>query len=390
MNILVTGGTGFLGRHLVWRFCREGAHVVFTGRNKAQAQEILHQVDAMRENADEGSTPVGHATFMEFHHGAPGAQDALDRAAHGMDAIVHNAAFTAPWGRSEEFISANVTSTEEVIHACKAHEVPRMVHLSTPSLYFDYHDSLDIHESDPLPEPVSHYAITKATAERMVQEAGLPEAVILRPRAIYGPWDNALLPRLIRAMQTGPLPMMRGGRALLDLTYIDNVVDAVVLAVRRPFELMTRSVGCTTPVYNISNGEPISVRELYHTISEEFGLRLKTLELPYVVADMLARLAELAANTLSHREPRLTRYTLGVLSFSQTLNLDRARAELGYSPKVSLREGIRATARWWKAAQSRALARAEKDGSSSSEQQDGAAAVHVVLQSAREAVRVRA
>ncbi|PTY01747.1 NAD(P)-dependent oxidoreductase [Verrucomicrobia bacterium LW23] len=355
MNILLTGGTGFVGRHLVWRLCSNGARVIFTGRNRAMAQSVLRQVDAMREAAGPGSPAAhGSATFLELHHGAPGARDAMVRAAMGMDAIIHNAAHTAPWGRLEEFMSPNVTSTEEAICACKTHDVARMVHLSTPSLYFDYKDALNIRETDPLAEPVNSYAATKAAAERLVAESGVSEAVILRPRAIFGPWDNALLPRLIRAMERGPIPISRGGAALLDLTYIDNLVDAVLLAMHRPFARDNRpdglapAPGAAVPVYNISNGEPLSVRELFRAIAADFGLNLRVLPLPYPLADAMARTVEYFARSLGHKEPRLTRYTLGVLSFSQTLNLDRARRELGYAPRVSVRDGIRATARWWK------------------------------------------
>lgn len=175
----------------------------------------------------------------------------------------------------------------------------------------------------------------------MIQAAHLPAAVILRPRAIFGPWDNALLPRLLRLMQYGRVPLLRGGRALLDMTYVDNVVDAVMLALALPATE-------TTPVFNITNGEPIAAADLFSRIATQFNLPVTTAHRPYVVADLAARALELAAPLRPGWEPPFTRYSLGAIAFSQTLDLQRARAVLGYQPRVSLADGMTRTAQWWR------------------------------------------
>jgi len=332
MKILVTGGTGFLGRHLVWRLAANSAEVVFTGRNGAAAAQVMAALPPTLRAA---------VRYVEISHGAGDAAHRLRDGAAGAGAIVHCAGLASPWGSRAAFRRANVASTAEVLAACAAHGIARLVHISTPSIYFSYRDRLGIGEDAPLPPPVTEYARSKREAELMVLAAALPQCVVLRPRAIFGPWDQALLPRLVRLMRYGRVPLLRGGGALLDMTYIDNVVDAVLLSLRVPAAAQAR-------VYNISNGEPIAVADLFGRIAAGFALPVRPVHRPYALADLAVRLLELVARLAPGWEPPVTRYSLGTIAFSQTLDLRRAREELGYAPSVSLDEGISRTAAWWK------------------------------------------
>ena len=139
MRIFVTGGTGFLGRHLVWRLAELGNEVGFSGRDAAKARVVV-------ENA-------AHAVaFVPCSHGAPEAPAALKHATAGFDAVVHCAALSSPWGRPEDFHHANVRSTAEVLSAMQANDIPRLVHISTPSLYFQFRDRLGVRDQ-PFVEP---------------------------------------------------------------------------------------------------------------------------------------------------------------------------------------------------------------------------------------------
>jgi nucleoside-diphosphate-sugar epimerase len=231
-----------------------------------------------------------------------------------------------------------------VLHACHTNAVKRLVHLSTPSLYFAFRDRLGIREDEPLPPPVNEYARSKALAETRVHTAGLAEAVILRPRAVFGPWDRTLMPRLLRVMRRGAIPLMRGGRAQLDLTCIDNLVHAVALSLTQP---LPRAV-CT---YNVSNGTPISFEDLLHRVAEQFRLNLRTRRLPWRLVDAVTRALETSARMRNGNEPLLTQYGAGVLAFSQTLDLSAIHNELGYRPVVTQEEGICEYAQWWLAQQ---------------------------------------
>lgn len=327
MKILVTGGTGFIGRHLVWRLADEGCEVQFSGRNPKAAAEVMAHSPA----------PVH---WLPLEHGSPLGQRLLADASQGCDAIVHCAALSSPWGSPQAFAHANLDSTAEVIHACREHHIPRLVHLSTPSLYFNFRDRLGIREDQPLPPPVNDYARSKAQAEALLREADLAQCVILRPRAVFGPWDATLMPRLLRVMQRGAIPLMRGGNAQLDLTCVDNLVEAVWLALTRP---LPRRL-C---IYNLSNGTPLSFKALLDQMAKHFELPLRTRRLPWRLVDRVAQLLELRARLGNGSEPLITRYGAGVLAFSQTLDISAICAELGYRPVISQDQGIAQHARWW-------------------------------------------
>lgn len=328
MKIIVTGGTGFLGRHTVWRLATEGYQVIFTGRQQAAAAEVIAHSPAA-------------VTWLPLEHGTADAAATLANAATGALAVVHCAALSSPWGQYENFVQANITSTEEVIHACETAGVKRLVHISTPSLYFDFRDRLSVREDEPLPTPVNHYAHTKYEAEKRVLVADIAEKVILRPRALFGPWDNTLMPRLVRVMQRGAIPLMREGKALLDLTYVDNAVEAIWLALTKP---LPRQLS----IYNVTNEEPMQLDVLLAQVADAFSLDLRTRHVPWPAVHALAGLLETYSRLRSGPEPLLTRYGAGVLAFSQTLDTSAIRHELGYVPTVSLAEGIQRHANWWK------------------------------------------
>ncbi len=240
----------------------------------------------------------------------------------------------------ENFQRANIESAKEITEACKISDVKRFVHISTPSIYFEFSDKLNIKETVQLPIPINEYARTKAIAEHIVTAAQIPETVILRPRGIFGPWDNTLMPRLIRVIERGPIPLMRGGKALLDLTYVDNVVEAICLSLTQP---LTRQVS----IYNVTNGEPLPLDELLNQVASLFKLNLRTRHIPWRLVDTFARILEAHARLTSGDEPLLTRYGAGVLAFSQTLDISAIRSELGYKPLISIKEGIARHAEWY-------------------------------------------
>lgn len=324
MKILVTGGTGFLGRHVVWRLAELGHTVHFTGRNTVVAEQVIKHA-------------IRNVYFVPLEHGIGDARNILNRTAMNSEAIIHCAALSSPWGSRQAFYRANVLATQEVLAACSTQQIPRLVHISTPSIYFEFKDRLAIREDAHLPPPINEYAKTKLAAEKLVTDSNI-DAIILRPRGIFGPWDQTLLPRLLRIMQNGRIPLFNRGQALLDLTYVDNVVDAICLA------LTARTP--TERIFNISNGQPIMAASLFEQLATAFALPYRPIPVPFIAGLSIARLLEIAAHLIPGWEPPLTRYTVGAIAFSQTLELSRARDHLGYVPSVDLAEGIRRTAAW--------------------------------------------
>lgn len=329
MNVLVTGGTGFLGMRLALRLQELGHKVTATGRNRAKGTELESKGVSFRaaDLTDEASMVAACA---------------------GQDCVFHAGALSSPWGAYAEFYASNVLGTKNVIAGCFRHKVGRLIHVSTPSLYFDFRDRFDISEQDPLPaRPVNHYAATKRLAEDGVDRAhsrGLP-VITIRPRALFGPGDQAILPRLIRANQRSWVPMINGGHALIDVTYVDNVVDALLCCMGAPDGLLGRK-------YNITNGEPMYMKDLLHQLFTRLGVPLLQAPVPWPVAYALAGGMELAARLFGgQKEPLLTRYTVGVLAKSQTLDITAAREELGYRPRVSIADGLETFVRWWREAE---------------------------------------
>lgn len=325
---MVTGATGFLGRHVCTRLNRMGWRVTGTGRDEAEGARL-------------------EAQGIRFLRADLRDEAAVAAACAGQDVVFHCGALSSPWGAYRDFEAINVGGTRHVVRGCRKHEVRRLVHVSTPSIYFDgSRDRLDVREHDALPaKPVNAYAATKLMAERVVEQGfaeGL-QGLVLRPRAIFGPMDRALLPRLMRANDSRGIPLIRGGSVLLDLTYVDNVVDAMLLGWDAPREALGRA-------YNITNGEPAMLRDVLEELFDGMGVPLRTRPVPYGVAYGAASLMEWGWRVLPVRgEPPLTRYSVGVLARSQTLNIDLARERLGYAPRIGLREGLQLFADWWSA-----------------------------------------
>jgi nucleoside-diphosphate-sugar epimerase len=335
MRVLITGGTGFLGRHCAVRLQRQGHVVSILGRNDRIGAEL--QKRGIRYlKADLIDAPK------------------VIEACRDQDQVIHSGGLASPWGKYAAFYQANVEGTRNILQGCKTFGVHRLVHLSTPSLYFDYHHRLGIKETDPLPKPATAYAATKLLADELVEKAfaeGLP-SIRLRPRAIFGPGDQAVLVRVLEAAKKGVVPLVGGGTSQVDLTYIDNVVDSVVLAMVAPATALGK-------VYNITNGEPQTMREMIARLSSALGQEIKVRPMPFGVAYGLATAMELFSKVFrpSH-EPPLTRYAVGLMARSQTLDISAARRDLGYTPQVKLDEGIRRFARWWQ----------KKDGATYAEQ----------------------
>ena len=250
MKALVTGATGFLGGALTRRLHHMGWDITALGRNPAKLNQL--EDDGIRIiRADISKKDEVSASFSDF------------------ELVFHCAAFPSPWGGFEKFYQANVIGTRNIVQTCMDRNVKRLVYVSTPSIYFDYDSRMDVKEDDPLPEPISHYAHTKRLAEEEIDKGfaqGLA-VVSIRPRAIFGEGDTVIFPRLLSRLKSGRLPILGDGENIVDLTYIQNVVDALLLCAESPASTLGKT-------YNISNGEPVKIWKLVERICDELHLRI--------------------------------------------------------------------------------------------------------------------
>ncbi len=314
-TVLVTGASGFLGSHVVRALASQGVAVHAQGR------------DASRLSF------AGNVRICRF---ALADTAALNAAAAGCDAIVHAAALSAPWGARQDFVDANVSGTANVIAAARGNRVRRLVHVSSPAVIFDGHDQHLVDDTAPYPVRLtSEYARTKRAAEELVRAASAElETLIIRPKAIYGAGDRALVPRLVRAAQRGALPQIGNGTNAVDVTHVDDVVHAIECALGA-----TAGIGET---FLVTGGEHVSLWAMIRELLAGIGLPLPRGTVPIGVALAAASAMEAVA-AITGREPTLTRYSAQILARTQTYDISRARQRLGYAPRVTCSDGLART-----------------------------------------------
>jgi 2-alkyl-3-oxoalkanoate reductase len=329
MKVLVTGGSGFLGRALCAALVARGLEV--TSYQRGFSDELARL--GVRQ-------VLGDLTDAE----------ALRAACAGQDAVFHNAAKAGAWGSYRSYFDANVLGTRYVIAACRANGVARLVHTSTPSVTHSGRTPVEGGNEADTPYGThfkAPYPATKVIAEQAVlaaNDAALA-TVSLRPRLIWGPGDTQLLPRLVERARAGRLRFIAGGRNRMDTTYIDNVVQAHLDA----FDRLAPGTPCAGKAYFISNGEPMAVRDIVNALLRAAGAPEVTGSIPYPLAYAAGAVMEGAWPLFGLAdEPPMTRFLAEQLSTPHWYDISAAQRDFGYVPRVSVAEGLRRTAADWR------------------------------------------
>ena len=317
MRILVTGSNGFVGGRVVAAARSRGWQVVGLGRRPRPASPV----DA-------------------YHR-----HDLADplRLDESVDAVVHSAALASPWARPEAYRRANLDGTRHVLEWARAHGAPPVHYVSSSSVFYTGRDQLGITEDSPIPAPenqINVYSRSKLAGERLVRSyAG--EWSILRPRAVFGPGDTVLLPRVVTAARAGRLPLLvrpEPAPVLTDLTHVDVVAHYLIEAVAR---------GATGPI-NLTNGEPVELYPFLFGLLDDLGLPRPTRRVPVGVAMAMARASEIASATvLGYREPPITTFGVSMFAHSKTFDITRCRTLLG-PPPLTVEQGRRSLVDWWR------------------------------------------
>lgn len=324
MKILLTGATGFLGYRTLEKLINEPEikTIVATGRNLLDYRKITHEKVQYQ---------IGELEDIDF----------VKKITKGVDIIVNTASLSAPWGKRTDFIQANLNTQNNLIHAAKERGIERFIYISSPSIYYNGKNRWDVKEAELLPKKfINEYARTKYEAEQILNRHFTPY-IILRPRALIGRGDSIIMPRLIRAVSEGRLKVIGKGNNIVDLTSVSNVADAIILALKAPKEALNEA-------YNITNGEPVNLWEQIERVLKQLNLELSAKSIPFAIVDNIARLLEIKSKLTNNQEPALTRYGVGTLAKSFTLDISKARELLGYNPAMNTESAINEFVNWYK------------------------------------------
>jgi nucleoside-diphosphate-sugar epimerase len=321
-TILITGGNGFVGRHLVTALQARGDQV-----------RVL-------------ALPGEDASWLEqrgvaVYRGDIRDPQSLTAPVGGADGVLHLAAMQDVWRPIEVYRAVNVTGTKNVAQAALAAGVRRFVHMSSSSVYGMGHGR-PVDETFPLTPFHDPYPVTKAEADRAVQamiaKDGLP-GVIIRPDQIFGPGDLVHFGAMAERMLSGRGFLVGKGDNRMPFVYVDDVVRGLLLALDHD--------SAPGNAYNISNDSPLTQRQMLAAIAAGVGGQPPGRSIPYRALYAAGYLAERLARALPSSRPPVTRLGVAFFGTDNRYVIGKARAELGYRPAVSLRDGVRITAEWY-------------------------------------------
>jgi 2-alkyl-3-oxoalkanoate reductase len=304
-HVLFTGASGFIGSAFLQRFA-------------ARTDLRLHGV---------GRRPLAQDNYTALDISRP------FELAFRPDVVIHAAARSSPWGTRAEYERHNVDATRELLAWCRRNGLPRVVYVSSSSVFYRDADQLGMTEDSPIgPDFVNDYAATKYAGEQLVA-AYEGHWVIARPRAVFGPGDTVLFPRIIRAAQRGRLPLIDTGRApaIGDLIYIETLCD-YLLTLALNDELQGS--------YNLTNNEPVAIQDFLLDAFARLGLPRPQRRVSLRLARTAATVGEFIYRWLRlPGEPPITRFGVGVFTQSKTFDASRMLRDLG-PPSVSLADGV--------------------------------------------------
>ena len=322
---LVTGATGFIGGRLTQRLVREG-HAV---RCLVRAGSDTSQLDGLGVQK-----AVGDLTDAA----------SIARAAAGCRHVFHCGALVSDWATVEEIKRVNVAGTRELLAACADASVRRFVHFSTTDIYG--HPAAAVDETYSATRFSNWYAQTKLEAEaevRRVEAASEMEIVILRPATVYGPGSKDVIGEIARAIRGGHMLLIDRGRAVAGLCYVENLIDAALLALRHD-----AAPGCA---FNVTDGLDVTWRRLADDLAASLGCPPARWSMPYGLANGIGVALEhgyrlLRRATGVSMPPLLSRQAVQVLGRSQDFSNRAIRETLGWAPSVDYPEGMAATVAW--------------------------------------------
>lgn len=323
---LITGASGFIGGHLAVRLAREGRPVRCLVRAGSDTSRLV-------------GLPV------ELVVGDLADARSLAQAAEGCRYVVHCAALVSDWASRREIVRTNVTGTRNLLEAAAGAGVERFVHFSTTDVY-GHPGVAGVDERYTPRRFANWYAHTKLEAEgevRRMQAAGALETVVLRPATVYGPGSREVVGEIARAIRAGTMLLIDAGRPVAGLCYVENVVDAAVLALASP--------AARGEAFNLSDGLTVTWRRFTDDLAAGLGCHGVRWSLPYWLASAIGVSLEAGYRGLHTAtgvtlSPLLSRQAVQVLGIDQDFSNGKARGTLGWEPRVDYAAGLQATLVW--------------------------------------------
>jgi nucleoside-diphosphate-sugar epimerase len=323
MKVLLTGATGLLGGHLLRELQQRGEQIRALVLPVENAEHLLAQgVEVVRGDVTDAST--------------------LKPAVKDVDVVIHLAGMMGVWRPIADYRLVNVTGSENLYRTAEGAGVHRFVHTSSHTVYGLGHGRF-MTEQDVLGPDPDPYSITKAEGDHLIRRLlrkSPMETVIIRPGTFFGPGDRLHFGRMAERMKQGKGVIIGRGNNALPFCYVTDVVQGFLLAAYHE-----KAPG---NVYNITNDRPLTQQEMFNAIADAVGGKRPTRHLPYLPIYYGGIVAEKIAS-ITHSKPFVTRLGAMMFGTDNRHSVEKARRELGYEPKVDLREGIKLAAEWFNA-----------------------------------------
>jgi nucleoside-diphosphate-sugar epimerase len=322
---VITGATGQLGSHI--------------------AEQLRDSGEAVRALVRPGSdTRFLEKIGVELVRGDLSDAAATRQAVAGASIVYHCAARVSDWGSWKTFEQEAVASTRNLVEACRAEKVGRLLHVSSISVYG--HPKIKpgelIEETMPLGQKFwlwDHYPRSKMLAEKIAWEFG-PNVTVIRPSWIYGPRDRLTIPRLIPALQERRVPIIGSGDNLLNIIYVGDVAAGAILAANNP--------NAAGQAYNLCSEGEITQKDMVNTLTDYLGLPRITRRVFYFVAMRFAFMKEFFARLFCKKTPpTVTRRAIFLIGRPTQYSIQKARTELGWQPRMPIQEGMRRSMEWY-------------------------------------------
>ncbi len=324
-KVLVTGGGGFVGSALVKELITRDLSVLVVGRNQYPDLEKLGVKCLVGDIRDE-----------QF----------INRCCSGVDTVFHVAALAGVWGKWNDYYAINVQGSKNVINGCRKNNVQNLIYTSTPSVVFNGENIEDGNESLPYATRfLCHYARSKVMAEKIILNENNKDlyTCAIRPHLVWGPGDPHLIPRLLERGHAGKLKGVGSGSSVGDISYVDNVAHAHVLAADNLHSVKS----CAGKSYFISQGKPVLLWRWIDELFTRLGIKTvrESVSMPvaYGVGSVLESIYSLCR---FKGEPIMTRFIAEQLGRHHYFSIKRAEEDLGYHPVITSEEGMKRLILW--------------------------------------------